>query len=144
MRNNVVCCLALIFFAFPAASESRTPQEAMNEFSSEVAECAAYFSITLICVANSGKIDKADLAGYEKMREAYLELLFRTGKLAGVSGKASLARFELYLKDMMKETDKECINIAVLLNRYGASCRFVLEHPDRRLEQFLDEKVSKP
>jgi len=75
----------------------------------------------------------------EKSRDLALDRLHEAGKLAGLSEKATLARVDLAMKSVMDDTDKNCVNISVILNKYGEFCKALLENPSRKLEELTNQ-----
>ena len=48
-----------------------------------------------------------------------------------------LARTEIDLKEMNADIDNDCINVAVLLNKYADFCKDLLEHSSDRLQAII-------
>jgi hypothetical protein len=53
--------------------------------------------------------------------------------------KVTQARIELDVKAMMKEIDNNWSNGAILINKYGESCKEIIENPEGRLEYWLSK-----
>lgn len=136
IKNVTIFTFLLGYFVNNAYASS--PQVAFNEISSEMSQCAAYYAIGTYCVGESleatskRNIDAAMLAANN------YAILF--GKEASLSNQALLSRNKMFPKSLLNEMDGNCVNIAVLLSKYGESCRLLIEHPDVRLEELINNE----
>ena len=42
------------------------------------------------------------------------------------------------MKSVLGEIDNDCVNVSVILNKYGAFCKALIENPAQRLEQLTN------
>jgi hypothetical protein len=136
-RQRTTLILAALLTATPAFAGGMLALEAFNEFSQENAQCAAFYSEIIHCFSGWGdaRFNAEQRADYEKIRDAAAERQVLAGKKAGLSDKAEVARSQLAMKSVLGEIDNDCVNISVILNKYGAFCKALIENPAQRLEQ---------
>jgi len=134
-RNVLYATSALLCFSAAHAEDHAELREAMGDFSGESTRCYIYYSVTSNCIRkqDSALAEKTDAAAQRCLRQS-----FETGKTAGLSQKAMMARTELDLKEMSADIDNDCINIAVLLNKHAAFCEDFLERSGERLQSIID------
>jgi hypothetical protein len=83
---------------------------------------------------------------YERIGDIALEralIVARTGRTRHMAEKVTLARYELFLKDMISEIGNGISNYAILQNEYGTRCKEVMEHPGRMMKEWTDEAMNK-
>jgi hypothetical protein len=129
--------LGTVLVGVPALGAGLSKQEALNEFSSECAQCAAYFGLSHRCFVSSGQLQGDDKASVEESFKFFYELQYATGEAAGMSDKAIEARFALALKSLFNDMDKNCVNISVIIKKYGKFCKALAENPDQLLDQLI-------
>ena len=139
-----ICIIASIgaLIVTEAAAQDKLPSPltdearlAFNNFSHEAQECNVYNIFAAQCFK-----DKADAELRAKLQanaNAFTELAYNSGKLAGLSTKAMLARTEMISKQMIEDLDKDCVNISVLLNKYAKSCKVFMETSNERITRIL-------
>jgi hypothetical protein len=77
------------------------------------------------------------------MSDEILKLAFIVGKSVGVSQEAFAARLRLTNQSLMKDIDKDCGNMSILLERYATFCKALAQHPDQRLQQLIQCSIKK-
>ena len=120
----------------PALGGGLSKEEAINEFSSECAQCAGYFTVSSRCFVSSGQLQGEDKASI-KTTTFFYQLQYSAAKAAGVSDKATEARFALVLDAISNDMDKNCVNITVLIKKYAKFCKTLAEYPDQILNQLI-------
>lgn len=115
----------------PNVAFSYEPDRASDNVAAELAECAAYNSF----------ISQAPLSN-ESAKQKYSEVgIHLLGLSVGLTNeKVALARFELALKTMRRETESNWRNVSIVINKYGYPCKDLAEDPDARLRYWLDKK----
>ena len=131
--------LAAVLVGAPALGAGLSLEEALNAFSSECAQCAAYFGLSHRCFVSSGQLQGDDKASIEESLKFFYELQYATGKAVGMSDKAIEARFALALKSLFNDMDKNCVNISVIIKKYGKFCKALAENPDQQLKLLMKE-----
>lgn len=110
-----------------------------NNLSHEHVICGAYFAAVGQCLKTRPDLEAKNSLGsqYSAISETVLERGRLFGLAAGVSEKATIARFQISLKMMVEDMEASCSNISVLFAKYGDSCRALAEDPRPRLEELL-------
>jgi hypothetical protein len=142
-RTKPFLILALWLLAAPALAGGLSKQEALNEFSGELAQCAAFYSVGIHCFSSGGQLQGEDKANFEFARFFFYQLQYSIGKAAGLSDKALDARFALALESINDDMDKKCINISVMLKKYAKLCKALGDHPDQQLDRLMKEGPPK-
>ena len=93
---------------------------ALNEVSQEFAICRGYFTLIALCLDPAKDANVAQR--YRSSADQFATVTFQFGKAAGLSDAALLARATLAFKQVQTETDKDCRNIAVVLEKYSDRC----------------------
>ncbi len=113
----------------------------MNEFSSELLECAAYFFVSAQCIENHPDPRAPKLASdYRSAAEKLTGIAITTGRSVGISDDAFAARTRLTFAQQMKSINNNCINVSVLLDRYSDFCMHLSRTPDQRLDELTAGK----
>jgi hypothetical protein len=114
--------------------------DALNELSSEMTECSVYFIVSSTCFRDEPKA-VATVRDYRRAADEIAQLALKTGEPIGLSVQALAARQKLMFGDMMNSTGKSCVNVSVLLERYGTFCKQLAQTPDTRLKELLSGKA---
>ena len=131
--------LATVLVAAPALGAGLSKEEALNAFSSECAQCAAYFGLSHRCFVSSGQLQGDDKASIVESLKFFYELQYATGKAVGMSDKAIEGRFGLALHSINNDMDNDCVNISVIKKKYGKFCKALAENPDQQLKLLMKE-----
>jgi hypothetical protein len=118
-----------------AQSVPWTAKDAYHEESTESAECMAYYVVSGQCATDSGRPDMAQQLGQASDSARNLWVLL--GQASGTSKDAMLAFLQMALAKQEQSIDKSCMNVAVIVQKYGDFCKALLEHPDARLKVLL-------
>ena len=102
--------------------------DAQDEFASELAFCAGYYSVGAVASENSGH--KEESARLQPTIQRALEM---SAMLS--NPKKSQARYELAMESQVKTFKEE--GFARLMLQYSAPCKSALEHPDERLQYWV-------
>jgi hypothetical protein len=108
-----------------------TPAEAQDEFASELAFCAGYYSVGAVASENSGH--KEESVRLQPTIQRALEL---SAKLS--TPKKAQARYELAMQSQVKTFKEE--GFARLMLQYAAVCKTALERPDERLQYWAGKQ----
>jgi len=115
--------LAAVLVGAPALGAGLSLEEALNAFSSECAQCAAYFGLSHRCFVISGQLQGDDKASIVESLKFFYELQYATGKAVGMSDKAIEGRFGLALHSINNDMDNDCVNISVIKKSMGSSAK---------------------
>ena len=143
MMSLRVMLIALLVASSPAMGQKPDLSEpnvarSLNELSGEMLECAVFFAIGSQCV--KGHPDPSAPETVESAMKAFDELLdmaIDTGRKAGLSQAAITARQKMTTDAMMKLMGGQCINIAVVIERYADFCEQLHRDADPRLQELL-------
>jgi hypothetical protein len=127
-RHLATICLLV---AAPLAI-SAEPEKAINDFTSEFVDCAAYYSIGAEGARRGNHQQSAERADQASQRAIQIASLFSEPETVA-------ARMQLYLKDQASLIKNDYANLSVLMVRYGDSCKVALENPRARLIFWLAE-----
>ena len=108
-----------------------TPAEAQDEFASELAFCAGYYSVGAVVSENSGHKDEST-----RLQPTIQQALELSAKLS--NPKKAQARYELAMQSQVKTFKEE--GFARLMLQYAAPCKLALEHSDERLQYWMSQK----
>ena len=113
-----------------------------SNMSHEFTTCHSYYQLAVIVLEkndpnNPGKISMM------KTRDLAGEGVLLFGKKAGLSVKALLARGSMEVDMMLKEIDNNFANIAVLVNKYGKSCKKLLTDPIPKVDYWKNLSLKK-
>jgi hypothetical protein len=139
MSKSVIgISLFMTIIAGSAFAQAPTAQEIANQASQDSSDCLAFYSIGRQCVSNT--TTNFNDAGFMASINSATKLTYMFGKTAGMSDAALLARIHLSAKGLMSSMDNDCVNVAVILDKYADSCKALLEHPEARLNALLMPK----
>ncbi len=68
-----------------------------------------------------------------------LPLVFDSSKQSGMSDAAVSAMIDLMVKDLSKQIEGKCDNVAILLNEHGEECKQLSDAPEARFEKLLHD-----
>ncbi len=140
--RQVLAILVLIGLGLGSTStaqETKLQQAALSELSSELTECAVYYSLGAQCVENSPGHSNDTVERSRAVANSLVHMAEQFGRAGGVSQKAMEARIRLYADQMFKEIENSCANISILMEKHGQSCRRLAEAPNTRLQEILEE-----
>ena len=146
----VSCCL-LLLFVMPQYSTAEEPPDA-NELTKEMANnvseeyviCAAYYMIACEGVRRSGDLTTAQrIEGARDRALDYALVAARKGRTEEMAQKVTLARLELNVKSMRAEIDGDISNVSILMNKYAARCKEIMEDPDKVMDEWMGKVLKK-
>jgi hypothetical protein len=141
---RVCAVIALILAPLSLNAEDKlSPDQitAFNTISNEYAECSAYYIFAKQCAPKEAT--EAQLAQIQEYIESTSAMAVVSGKVAGMSDDALLARSRLAATSVAKHADNNCVNYSVLLEKYNDACRILREHPEIRGKQLKDQQNAK-
>lgn len=136
--GTTVAVAAVMALLVPRVRAQETPwtrQDALSEASSEAAQCQAYYALAQKCADNAGQT--ALSAQLEQAIDSASKIQFMSGKAAGMSNQALLASLKLALDAAKESISNSCVNISILITKYSNPCKFLLEHPDNRIQTLM-------
>ena len=146
----IVFGMAILFIGSQClfAEENLYSDEIVKEISNNVSEeyitCAAYFSIVSEAMRRSGDAEVASkYEAYRDLAVQYALIAAKEGRTQEMAERVSLARFELNVKSMTNEIDNDIGNISILLNKYSARCKEIMEDPEKVMVEWGDKILEK-
>ncbi len=109
----------------------------LNEVSQEFALCYGYYSLVAICL--DPKKDASTAQSYRAFADVFLQGTYMAGKAAGLSDAALQARATLSFAEMQRDTDKDCRNIAVVLQKYSEKCKQMASDPEAAMKNIMEQ-----
>src|SRR5262249_17154302 len=90
-----------------------------------------------MCLADQ---DPALKAKAEEVKKDFLDIALSTATVAGVKiPDVVVTRYWIAFKDFQKQTNHNCLNISVLLGRYAAPCKALIQNPEAVLKSHLEK-----
>ena len=133
--KTLVATLLLCFCAQAGTAQTNKQiVQAVGEVAGELQECSVYFLLVSTCVAEQ---DAALSLSYRKAADKVGELAISSGRTAGVSDEAYMARSQLMSEAMMKSMGGSCINSAVPMKKYMNFCKQLARDADPRLSEWI-------
>jgi hypothetical protein len=129
--------VALMLCLCAQVGMARTNEEikqAAGEVASELQQCSVYFLLVSTCVAQQ---DPALSLSYRKAADRVGRLSLSTGRTAGMSNDAYMARGTMLSEEMMKLMGGDCINSAVPMKKYMNFCQLLIRDADPRLMEWI-------
>lgn len=146
MKNlyKILFLFAITTNAYADKQDTKIAKEVTNNISGEFTECASYFAIGSEALVRSGNTEFADK--YKKTMDKALEyalIAAQVGRTAEMAQKVTLARFDIGMKEMLEEIDKDISNISILQNKYAMRCKTIMEQPERMMQEWQDKIMAK-
>ena len=120
-------CTALRAFAYE-------PERAKTNLASDFAECISFYVIS----AEGLRRSDADVTLIQRADQAASAAYDFAVSLSNVD--VTQARAELSMKEQRKLLMGDFSNFSILLNKYGEFCQQIIEHPEERLEYWLERR----
>lgn len=122
--------LALIFF-LPTVAGAYDSHRAQINLASDYASCAAFYMMATEVLRNNSK----DGSGAEAAAKNALDMSVKLS-----NRKVTSSRLELVTEMMMEEMNNDWSNWAVVVNKYGSTCKEITENPVQRLQYWLNKE----
>jgi hypothetical protein len=122
--------LALWCF-IPAVAGAYDSQRAQTNLASDYATCAAFYMVTTQVLTDNSKDSSNAQAAARNSLDMAVTLSNR---------EVTSARVEMVTQMMMEEMNDDWSNWAVVVNKYGSTCREITENPVQRLEYWLKKE----
>src|SRR5262249_11382059 len=116
----LICIGALAPIVAQAQPPTDAQRKALGETAGELEVCSAFFMVVAACIAPQEPKLSDD---YAKKGTTVGNLSFTLLKNLGVSEAAFDAQYKIYTDSMLNAMQKNCTNIAVLLQRYMNFCQ---------------------
>jgi len=136
--KGLLLAIGVITLPGMAAAQQQSVQLRLNNYSHQSLICGIYYKIAAQCIKNRGSDDSIALGNrYDSLSSDAVGESYETGKLAGVSEKALLARSEIASREMARDIEGKCVNISVLNLKHGDVCRQFIESREATLNSIL-------
>jgi hypothetical protein len=120
-----------------------TSKDAYHQATDEALQCHAFYRISQKCSDDTNASNKlANNLG--KAADDALKIGIAFSMVAGMSSAGTVASGDLAMNAEMDSINKDCINLAVLILKYGKFCRLFLEKPDARVNTLLRGPADGP
>ena len=134
-----VLSLALVAPAGSGAwSQGKTPEAmklALANIMNEMLDCITYYGIASVGLGARG--NKAGAARTERIQVGLLTRVFIIATKIGMKREAVKIRMMWSLEKQSKLIGNDMINMAILIDKYGASCKSLIEQFEARLGYWL-------
>src|SRR5262245_29053373 len=129
MRNLLVTSAMLAAFSSSAITQDLKDdviKRSANTISYKFTVCAAMQGYNSRCLSNQ---DPALKAKSEEAKKDFLDLALSSATVAGMKiPDMVVTRYQVAFREFQKQTKHSCINISVLLERYAAPCKALMEN----------------
>lgn len=122
--------LLILTILFTSSSFALDKEAAISNLASELSECTAYYLLLSGQLEKQNK-DSSDIKKSGGYAYSLAEMISNK--------KVTKARIELHAKVMLKEIENNWSNGAILIHKYGESCKEILESPENRIEYWLSK-----
>lgn len=122
--------LLALFFFLPSAAGAYDSQRAQINLASDYASCAAFYMMATEALRNNSK----DGSGAEAAAKNALDMSVKLS-----NRKVTSSRLELVTGVMMEEMNNDWSNWAIVVNKYGSTCKEITENPVQRLQYWLNK-----
>jgi hypothetical protein len=140
MRNMLVTSAVLAALSSAAVAQELNEDAkklAANTVSYKFTVCAAFHGYNSMCLADQDPVLKAKA---EEVKKDFLDIALSTATVAGVKiPDVVVTRYWIAFKDFQKQTNHNCLNISVLLGRYAAPCKALIQNPEAVLKSHLEK-----
>jgi hypothetical protein len=138
MRSMLVTSAMLAALSSTAIAQdlkNDTIKLAANTVSYKFTVCAALQGYNSMCLANQ---DAALKAKSEEAKKDFLDIALSTATVAGVKvPDVVVTRYWIAIRDFQRQTNYDCQNISVLVGRYAAPCKALIQNPEAVLKSHL-------
>jgi hypothetical protein len=133
MLKSVLFISAVIAAGAATAQQLRV-EDIPNRMSYEVGECVNFYIIGAHCIENTiGSIPEGSTASIQSAMKLYYLLSTQ----AGLSDDAKQARLRLITASLREMIAQSCVNISVLIEKYAATCKPLIERPQDRFNDLM-------
>ncbi len=133
-KTLAVVLMLSLYAQVGMAQTNEEIKQAAGEVASELQQCSVYFLLVSTCVAQQ---DPALSLSYRKAADRVGQLSLSTGRTAGMSNDAYMARGTMLSEGMMKSMGGDCINSAVPMKKYMNFCQLLNRDADPRLMEWI-------
>ena len=113
---------------------------ALANFVAEMVECSVYYAINGQLqdgFGNQWKMGK----DYQKLSENMGLAAFALAKTIKMKTETLTAMAESDAREMGQSIDQDAINIRILSNKYGISCKNLVENPEERIRYWVEKET---
>ena len=110
--------------------------------SDQYTTCAAFYTVSSVALERSGKKDLSN--HYSKASDTALQyglLLASETRKTDIAKKVTLARYEMSLKEMIIEIDKDISNISILMNKHGYICKEAMDDFEAYMKKLIEKEM---
>ncbi|MDP6603039.1 MAG: hypothetical protein QGG17_02455 [Rhodospirillales bacterium] len=136
MIRAILAAVAAVLVATPSFAQETNELKlrALDNFSHEATECAAFYLIS--SGAHHNAYDSASAERTKKMSDA---LLLRAARVN--ASDTVLANFMVSADEQQRMMDNDYDNFQVVVDRYEDRCQVVLDDYEGRLEYWMDQAL---
>lgn len=145
MRHEMYKIAAVLFiFSLPIYTNAQTKdvnvaaRYAQANLINDFIECASFYAII-----SQGEIPLARREKYENLASRIISVSVVLAESIDMKKEAVISKLQLHNKKMGESIGFDGINISILQNKYDDFCKILMEDPEKRLEYWVIELVSK-
>lgn len=113
---------------------------ALANFVAEMVECSVYYAINGQLQDGFGTQWKMG-KDYQKLSENMGLAAFALAKTIKMKTETLTAMAESDAREMGQSIDQDAINIRILSNKYGISCKNLVENPEERIRYWVEKET---
>jgi hypothetical protein len=141
-RRRLTVLLLLVLSAGGAIGQEDRLRQVFNNLAHDHIACAAYFTIGAQCAARSNQPElgkRLEVISDEIMKRAATYT-----KEAGLRDETILARFKLAINGMMRDMEKDCGNVSIVMAQHNDACEVITKAPDKRADELIKRSLRAP
>lgn len=141
IMKTIVSLVAILTGAFAHGTETRST----DNYAADYAFYATYFHILSEATAQSGEKYAEVSAGFNAKCDEFLLIsltLAQESRSTEMAQKVTLARFESFKKEMLKEIEHRNENISILVNKYNEEAMRLATSPPSAVVRILERRAK--
>ena len=139
LRRLIFIFPAILIFNHQSIASEDNVRAALSNFISETAECAMFYSILGQGTDSSGS-QRADGKGFESLSEELTLSALELAQRINMKPETVMAMMQDNSQKMGELIGFDAVNIRILTNKYGQSCKDFVENPQERLMYWIKKE----
>jgi len=142
--------LIIALVGSPSISMAQSPtvltpmlQRVLNNFAHENISCAAYFAVASTCLKVSFPDDTQTQEATVKAFSTALDRGRDATRESGLKMETLGARLDLEVADIQNLISNNCSNFSLMLQKYAAQCKLLLETPKKRMDVLYETEGNR-
>ena len=125
---------------FAETKEELRAKYVLSSMQKDYITCYSFYKIGAEYIRKSNG-EQNILEGVEKSADTSLKLAYETGELMGMTSKEMSSKVKFVMKKQLDQIDNDFNNASILLDKYAAQCKNLVENKKQRIS-FWEKKAS--